>query len=264
MRSEPLPPPLEPDDSDSLPIRESLPRPPSAGGMFTGSAGLATGRAAGAIGAGLNAAGFGAATFGAAGLLAAGLVAADLVAPAAEPLDLADAVRLTAERFPSSFPARVAVALRRVVVRFEPEDFALVRLAVARFARVFPARLAVIRFAGEVDFLAVGRFAVERFAVERFAVERLAVDFLVEDFFLAGISPPSNGAISARTWMQADRAARSRLPACYSIGSSQKQAFAHRPGWPRTAHAIRVRGRLSGPPASSARSRRPAPVRGRR
>lgn len=193
--------------------------------MFIGSAGLATGRAAGAIGADLNGAGFGAADFGAAGLGAAGLGAADLVVPAAELLDLADAVRLTAERFPSSFPARVAVALRRVVVRFEPEDFALVRLAVARFARVFPARLAVIRFAGEVDFL-----AVERFAVERFAAERFAVDFLVEDFFLAGISPPSNGAISARTWMQADRAARSRLPACYSIGSSQKQAFAHRPG----------------------------------
>jgi hypothetical protein len=222
--------------------------------MFIGSAGLATGRAAGAIGAGLNAGGFGAANFG-----AAGLRAADLVAPAAELLDLADAVRLTAERFPSSFPARVAVALRRVVVRFEPEDFPLVRLAVARFARVFPARLAVIRFAGGVDFL-----AVERFAVERFAVERFAVDFLVEDFFLAGISPPSNGAISARTWMQADRAARSRLPACYSIGSSQKQAFARRPGWPRTARAPRVRGRLSGRPASSERSRRPAPVRGRR
>jgi len=90
---------------------------------------------------------------------------------------------LTAERFPRVFPARVAVAARRVVVLFEPAALARVRLAAPRLASVFPARLVVMRLADVVDFL---------------AVERFGADFLVADFFFAGMSPPSDDAMGNR------------------------------------------------------------------
>jgi hypothetical protein len=104
-----------------------------------------------------------------------------------DPLDAEPVDRLTAERFPSSFPARVDVEERLVVLRLGLADLDLGLLA-ARFASVFPARLAVIRFDEEAGFRAVVRFAVDFFAVDFFAV-----DFFVEDFFFAGISPPSDG-----------------------------------------------------------------------
>jgi hypothetical protein len=85
--------------------------------------------------------------------------------------------RLTADRLPSSFPARVEVEDLRVVLRFGLAALDLGLLA-ARFASVFPARFAVMRFDEELGF---------------FAVDFLAVDFFVDDFFFAGISPPSDG-----------------------------------------------------------------------
>jgi hypothetical protein len=188
IRSDP-PGPIELEDSDSLPSPRSLPSPVSAGGMLVGSAGRATGRvdgplgAIGAIGAVGGFGGFGAA----AGFAALGREAgAGRLADAAFGLEEArpfGAERFTAERFPSSFPARVAVDERRAVVRFEPADLARVRLAAPRLASVFPARLAVMRLADEVDF---------------FAVERFGADFLVADFFFAGICPPSDGAMDNR------------------------------------------------------------------
>jgi hypothetical protein len=179
IRSDP-PGPIELEDSDSLPSPRSLPSPVSAGGMLVGSAGRATGRVDGPLGA---IGGFGAA----AGFAALGREAgAGRLADAAFGLEEAPpfgAERFTAERFPSSFPARVAVDERRAVVRFEPADLARVRLAAPRLASVFPARLAVMRLADEVDFL---------------AVERFGADFLVADFFFAGICPPSDGAMDNR------------------------------------------------------------------
>jgi len=168
--------------------------------MLVGSAGRATGRVdgpAGAIGGfGVNT-GFGEPLAGGAAVsLGAALGFGEAGRAAARGVDeLArlGVARFTAERLASSFPARVVVEDRRMVVRLEPADFAFVRLAVDRFARVFPARLAVIRFADEVGFLALDFFAVDFFAVDRFAV-----GFLVADFFLAGISPPSDDAMSTQ------------------------------------------------------------------
>ncbi|HEY0492597.1 MAG TPA: hypothetical protein VGD57_03925 [Candidatus Dormibacteraeota bacterium] len=150
--------------------------------MLLGSAGRATGRVEGPEGAvtGLGvAAGLGLAAALAAGrLLTADRLAEDLGFELLEP---APVERFAAERFPSSFPARVDVDDRLVVLRFGAADLDLGLLA-ARFASVFPARLAVMRFDEEVDFL---------------AVERFAVDFLVADFFFAGISPPSDGDVNS-------------------------------------------------------------------
>jgi hypothetical protein len=124
-----------------------------------------------------------------------------------DPLDAELVERLTAERFPSSFPARVEVGERLVVLRLGLADLDLGLLA-ARFASVFPARLAVMRFVEEVDFFADSFFAV---------------DFFVEDFFFAGISPPSDGDACSPVGLSADEAIRCFL-ACYSIGSPQRQA----------------------------------------
>ncbi|MDQ6710185.1 MAG: hypothetical protein M3Z11_06465 [Candidatus Dormibacteraeota bacterium] len=199
---------MELEDSDSLPTPLSLPSPLSAGGMFDGSAGRATGRIdgpPGAIGGFGSRTGLGAATGrgaagglgGAAGLGAAGLgagrVAAFVGVAAGAWLE-----RFTADRFPSTFAARVVVDDRRAVVRLEPEDFAFGRLAVERFARVLPARLAVIRLPDEVDFFAVGRFAADFFTEDFFTEDFFAEDFFTEDFFLAGISPPLDDAMSTR------------------------------------------------------------------
>ena len=150
--------------------------------MLIGSAGRATGRVDGPLGA---IGGFGAAAgFGALGRDAAGrLVVAAFDFDAAFDADAFGVARFAAERFPRTFPALVAVAERRVVVRFEPADLARVRLAAPRLASVFPARLAVTRLADEVDF---------------FAVERFGADFLVADFFFAGMSPPSDDAMGNR------------------------------------------------------------------
>jgi hypothetical protein len=119
------------------------------------------------------------------GLLALGLAAERVPPPARlladafflDPPEPEPAERLTAERLPSSLPARVEVDDRRVVFRFEPPEPALLGLVAERLASVFPARLAVIRL-GALDFFALGRFGA---------------DFLVEDFFFAGICPPSDG-----------------------------------------------------------------------
>jgi hypothetical protein len=80
-----------------------------------------------------------------------------------------------------------------------------------------------------VDFLAVDRLAVdflapERFAVDFLAVDRFGVDFLAFDFFFAGISPPWDAQMMARALGQADEDPP-LLPALYSIGSPQRQAF---------------------------------------
>ena len=192
IRSEP-PEPIELEDSDSLPMPLSLPNPLREGGMLVGSAGRATGRVEGPEGATdgfVTAAGLGAGDglTVAAGRLTVGRLLDDAFGLEAledafglDPLD-----RLTAERFPSSFPARVDVEERLVVLRFGLADLDLGLLA-ARFASVFPARLAVIRFVEEVGFLAVVRFAA---------------DFFVEDFFFAGISPPSDGDSYFARWLQ--------------------------------------------------------------
>ena len=156
--------------------------------MLVGSTGRATGRVAGPGGA---PEGFGAAAglgVGDGFTAAAGRLAVDPLLDDAFGLEALDGAfgleldtelveRLTAERFPSSFAARVDVEERFVVVRLGLADLDLGLLA-ARFASVFPARLAVMRFVEEAGFLAVVRFAV---------------DFFVEDFFFAGISPPSGG-----------------------------------------------------------------------
>ncbi len=199
MRSE-LPDPPEPTElevSDSVPMPLSVPNPLREGGMLVGSAGRATGRVEGPEGTpggtnGLEAAGelrAGDGFTAAAGRLAVDRLLDDAFGLEAledafglDPLDAEPVDRLTAERFPSSFPARVDVEERLVVLRLGLEDLDLGLLA-ARFASVLPARLAVIRFDEEAGFL----------AVVRFAVDFLAVDFFVEDFFFAGISPPSDG-----------------------------------------------------------------------
>ena len=133
-------PPLEEPDSDSLPIPDSLPKPPN-DGMLGGSAGRATGRppptkeldglgAGAGAGAAARAAGLGAA-FGAAAFAGA-------------------LFRLAGAR-------RFAVA-RLAVVFLVPDRFAVLFFAVLRFAVAFlpPARLAVERFA--VDFFLVEDF----------------------------------------------------------------------------------------------------------
>ena len=125
-------PPLEEPDSDSLPIPDSLPKPPN-DGMLGGSAGRATGRppptkeldglgAGAGAGAAARAAGLGAA-FGAAALTGAAF-------------RLAGALRLAVARFAVVFfvPDRFAVlffaVLRLAVDFFLVEDFF--------FAGIFP------------------------------------------------------------------------------------------------------------------------------
>jgi hypothetical protein len=200
----------------------SLPKPLSDGGILVGSAGRATGRVEGPEGAAAGLAtggafwlvagraattGFGAVDgFGA----EEGLLAVDRLPDDAfgrDRLDAAPEVRLTAERLPSALPARVEVDDLRAVLRLGLADLDLGLLA-ARLASVFPARFAVMRFDEELGF---------------FAVERLAADFFVADFFFAGISPPSGGDEQSPVGLSADDEVRCFL-ACYSIGSSQRQA----------------------------------------
>ena len=203
----------------------SLPKPLSAGGMLVGSKGRATGRVEGPVGAaglgvtaGLPAGvvvAFGAAALGAAALGAAATLLeleGRATAFGLAALRFAGAGRLAADRFASSFPARVETDDRLVVFRFSLLGLARLGLVADRLARVFPARLGVIRFADDVDF---------------FAVERLAVDFLDEDFFFAGISPPSVRERWLAYGFSAELWDPTVFPACYSIGLAQRQALAH-------------------------------------
>ncbi|TMD42144.1 MAG: hypothetical protein E6I88_05835 [Chloroflexi bacterium] len=112
---------------------------------------------------------------------------------------LVAAPRLTAERLPSSRPARFKVMLRLLVgfllaAFFDEVDLALVRLVPPRLPSVRAARLAVMRLLVDRDFV----------------VDRLAVDFFV-DFFLAAIDPPFGCAIR---YAQGDVLANDRRITC--------------------------------------------------
>jgi hypothetical protein len=172
IRSEP-PVVIELEESISLPIPLSLPIslpiPMSIGGVSGGSGGRATGR----LGAEEELDGL---ERDADGLErdADGLEAEEELLPLLP--------RFTADRLPSSRPARLTVLLLRLLVLafLAVVDFDLARLLPPRLPSVRAARLAVIRFGFELDL----------------AVDRLAVDFLPEDFFFAAIDPPLGYTIS--------------------------------------------------------------------